>query len=144
MTRAGFEYILDKHVSTAGKEQSSIMKKRVTPHVLRHSCPMPILQATGDVRKVSLWLGHTSIQSTEIYLRADLLRNSMHSRWGYRRLSNGGKFKAPDKLLAMFKEAGKGGYYVKCKACVSAWQSRVGRRRLRIIMYAAYYRSVKS
>jgi site-specific recombinase XerD len=36
MTRAGFEYILDKHVSTAGKEQSSIMKKSVTPHVLRH------------------------------------------------------------------------------------------------------------
>jgi len=37
MTRAGFEYILDKHVSTAGKEQPSIVKKRVTPHVLRHA-----------------------------------------------------------------------------------------------------------
>ena len=48
MTRAGFEYILDKHVSTAGKDQLSIVKKRVTPHVLRHSCAMHILQATGD------------------------------------------------------------------------------------------------
>jgi integrase/recombinase XerD len=47
MTRAGFEYILDKHVSTAGKEQPSIVKNCVTPHVLRHSCAMHILQATG-------------------------------------------------------------------------------------------------
>jgi len=93
MTRAGFEYILDKHVSTARKEQPSIVKKRVTPHVLRHSCAMHILQATGDIRKVSLWLGHASIQSTEIYLRADPTESSMHSQWGYRRRSSGASSK---------------------------------------------------
>ncbi|WP_145206942.1 tyrosine-type recombinase/integrase, partial [Sphingobium sp. B2] len=42
-----------------------------TPHVLRHSCAMHTLAATGDIRKVALWLGHASIQSTETYLRAD-------------------------------------------------------------------------
>jgi site-specific recombinase XerD len=42
-----------------------------SPHVLRHSCAMHTLAATGDIRKVALWLGHASIQSTETYLRAD-------------------------------------------------------------------------
>ena len=37
----------------------------------RHSCAFHTLEATGDIRKVSLWLGHASIQSTEIYLRSD-------------------------------------------------------------------------
>ena len=45
--------------------------KRVSPHVLRHSCAVHTLEATRDIRKVSLWLGHASIRSTEAYLRAD-------------------------------------------------------------------------
>jgi hypothetical protein len=45
--------------------------KRISPHVLRHTCALTVLQATKDLRKVSLWLGHASIQTTEIYTRAD-------------------------------------------------------------------------
>src|SRR5580704_18134333 len=71
MTRAGFEYILRKHVRTAEKHCASLSSKRVSPHVLRHTCAMTILQATKDLRKVSLWLGHSSLQTTEIYTRAD-------------------------------------------------------------------------
>ena len=71
MTRSRFEYILRKHTAVAAKAEPSISAKRVTPHVLRHSCAMHTLQATGDVRKVSLWLGHASVQTTEMYLRAD-------------------------------------------------------------------------
>ena len=48
----------------------SIKSKRVTPHVLRHSTAMTILHATGDIRKVSLWLGHANMKTTEAYLRA--------------------------------------------------------------------------
>ena len=44
---------------------------RVHRLVLRHSCAMNSLQATRDIRKVALWLGHSSLKSTEIYLRAD-------------------------------------------------------------------------
>jgi len=69
MTRSGFEHILAKHVRRAGEAQPSLIDKRVTPHVLRHTCAMHTLQATHDVRKVSLWLGHATPQSTEIYLR---------------------------------------------------------------------------
>jgi integrase/recombinase XerD len=71
MTRDGFAHRLAEHVAVAAKKQPSLAKKRVTPHVLRHSCAMHTLAATGDIRKVALWLGHASIQSTEAYLRAD-------------------------------------------------------------------------
>jgi integrase/recombinase XerD len=107
MTRAGFEYILDKHASTASNKQPSIAKKRVTPHVLRHSCAMHILQATGDVRKVSLWLGHASMQSTEIYLRADPAEKLDALAMGTPPTLKRGKFQVPDKLMAMFKEVGR-------------------------------------
>lgn len=71
LTRDGFAFRLAEHVKTAAAKQPSIHRKRVTPHVLRHSCAMHTLAATGDIRKVALWLGHASIQSTETYLRAD-------------------------------------------------------------------------
>ena len=66
----GFAYILKQHVTTATHGLPSLKDKRVTPHVLRHSMAMTILHATGDIRKVSLWLGHADIKTTEAYLRA--------------------------------------------------------------------------
>jgi integrase/recombinase XerD len=103
MTRSGFEYILAKYVVVAAQEQPSIAKKRVTPHVLRHTCAMHTLQATRDVRKVSLWLGHASLQSTEIYLRADPTEK-LEALSAIAPLAlKPGRFRAPDKLLAMLK-----------------------------------------
>lgn len=66
----GFAYILDQHVASATRRLPSLKDKRVTPHVLRHSMAMTILHATRDVRKVSLWLGHADMKTTEAYLRA--------------------------------------------------------------------------
>ena len=106
MTRSGFEYILAKHVAAAAKVQLSIGKKRVTPHVLRHSCAMHTLQATRDIRKVSLWLGHASLQSTEIYLRADPTEK-LEALTAVTPLTlRRGRFRPPDKLLAMLKAVG--------------------------------------
>lgn len=106
MTRSGFEYILAKHVATAAKAQPSIAQKRVTPHVLRHTCAMHTLQATRDVRKVSLWLGHASLQSTEIYLRADPTEKLEALAAMAPPMLRPGRFRAPDKLLTMLKSAG--------------------------------------
>jgi integrase/recombinase XerD len=107
MTRSGFEYILTKHVATAASKQPSIGKKRVTPHVLRHSCAMHTLIATKDIRKVSLWLGHASLQSTEIYLRADPTAKLEALAIMAAPMLKPGRFKAPDKLLAMLQTAGR-------------------------------------
>lgn len=105
MTRAGVEYILAKHVAAAAAKQPSIAAKHVTPHVLRHTCAMHTLKATGDVRKVSLWLGHASIQSTEIYLRADPTEKlAALSKMAPPTLQRG-RFRVPDKLLAMLTVA---------------------------------------
>jgi integrase/recombinase XerD len=113
MTRAGFEYILAKHVATASRRQPSIAQKRVTPHVLRHACAMHTLRATRDVRKVSLWLGHASLQSTEIYLRGDPTEK-LEARAAMTPMTlKPGRFRAPDKLLAMLKSAPRSGNYAE-------------------------------
>ena len=71
LTCSGFSYILKKHAQMALEHSPGLSKKRVSPHVLRHTCAINSLQATRDIRKVALWLGHSSLKSTEIYLRAD-------------------------------------------------------------------------
>jgi len=113
MTRSGFEYILAKHVKRAMKIQPSLGKKHVSPHVLRHSCAMHILQATRDVRKVALWLGHASIQSTEVYLRADPSEKLEALSAGIAPTIRRGHFRAPDKVLAMLKSSKKENRYAK-------------------------------
>ena len=71
LTRSGFEYILRKHRAHAAKRCPTLLRKRVFPHGLRHSCAMTVLQATHDLRKVCLWLGHANQQTTKMYTRAD-------------------------------------------------------------------------
>ena len=107
MTRSGFEYILAKHVTTASRVVPSIASKRVSPHVLRHTCAMHTLQATRDVRKVSLWLGHASLQSTEVYLRADPTEKLEALAAMTPPALKPGRFRAPDKLMAMLSAAGR-------------------------------------
>jgi integrase/recombinase XerD len=99
MTRAGFEYILEKHVRTASKRCPSLSTKRVSPHVLRHSCALMVLEATKDLRKVSLWLGHANMQTTEIYTRADpsIKLEALESITAPKLRS--GRFRASDKLI---------------------------------------------
>lgn len=100
MSRDGFAYGLNRHVAKASKDAPSITDKHVTPHVLRHSCAMHTLQATGDVRKVALWLGHASIQTTEMYLRADPFEKLEILDAHHPPLIKPGRFRAPsDKLM---------------------------------------------
>lgn len=101
MTRSGFEYVLRKHVQSAVESCPSLHDKRVSPHVLRHSCAMMLLQATGDLRKVSLWLGHANVQTTEIYLRADPMEKLQAIEAVIPPSLKRGRFCAPDKLIAL-------------------------------------------
>lgn len=71
MTSSGFTYIVKKHARAAGDQCPTLTVKSISPHVLRHTCAMNTLQATRDIRKVALSLGHTSLKSTDVYLRAD-------------------------------------------------------------------------
>jgi integrase/recombinase XerD len=100
MTRAGFEYILRKHVRTATENCPSLATKRISPHVLRHSCALTVLEATNDLRKVSLWLGHANMQTTEMYIRVDpaIKLEALNAIIAPQLRS--GRFRASDQLIA--------------------------------------------
>ena len=103
MTRSGFEYILEKYVHIATERCPSLANKRVSPHVLRHSCALAVLEATKDLRKVSLWLGHAHMQTTEMYTRADpsIKLESLNAMTAPHLRS--GRFRASDKLITSLK-----------------------------------------
>lgn len=100
MTRSGFEYILRKHARTAAQRCPSLLRKRVSPHVLRHTCALTVLQATKDLRKVSLWLGHAHMQTTEMYTRADPSVKLEALESIIAPTLRSGRFKATDALIA--------------------------------------------
>ena len=96
----GFEYILAKHVQAATAACPSLSAKRISPHVLRHTCALTVLQATKDLRKVSLWLGHAHMQTTEMYTRADPSVKLEALEAMIAPTLRSGRFKATDELIA--------------------------------------------
>ena len=103
MSRWGVAYMLKRHAGMAGQRCPGLLSKKISPHVLRHTCAMIVLQATQDIRKVSLWLGHSNLETTEIYTRGDPSEKleaieaivPPHLRKGI--------FRPPDKLIALLK-----------------------------------------
>ena len=72
LSHDGLDYLLSKHVATARITCPSLAKKRVTPHVLRHSLAMTLLQHGVDRSVIALWLGHESTETTQVYFHANL------------------------------------------------------------------------
>jgi len=68
----GVQYLLAHHVAVAQQSCPSLKNKRVSPHVLRHTAAMELLQAGVDRSVIALWLGHESPETTQIYLDANL------------------------------------------------------------------------
>jgi site-specific recombinase XerD len=102
-SRWGVAYVLRRHTETAARKCSTLNGKQVSPHVLRHTCAMVVLQATQDIRKVSLWLGHSNLATTEVYVRADPTEKLEAIEAVVPPSLRKGKFRAPDKLLALLK-----------------------------------------
>jgi site-specific recombinase XerD len=96
----GVQYLLAKHVALATTDCPSLNHKRVSPHVLRHTTAMDLLQQGVEPCVIALWLGHESIETTQIYLDADLeLKQRVLDRITP---LNGklGRYRPDDKLLA--------------------------------------------
>jgi site-specific recombinase XerD len=68
----GLEYLVDKHLAVARRQCPSLAKKRVTFHSLRHSCAMNLLHHGVDPSVIALWLGHENVETTSMYLHADM------------------------------------------------------------------------
>lgn len=103
LTRSGARYILKKHVDAAAAECPSLANKRVSPHILRHTCAMNTLRATRDIRKVALWLGHATIQSTEMYLNSDPAEKLETLEAVVPPTLKRGTFSPPDRLLELLR-----------------------------------------
>ena len=103
MSRWGFAYVLRKAVKIASKSRPELLDKQISPHVLRHSIAMLALKATQDIRKVSLWLGHSTTQTTEAYTRVDPAEKLEAINTLTPPKIRPGQFRPPDKLLAMLK-----------------------------------------
>jgi len=96
----GVQYLLDKHTAIARHTCPSLQHKRVTPHVLRHSAAMELLQAGVDRAVIALWLGHESVETTQIYLDADLAMKEEVLAKTTPVTVIPGRFRADDQLLA--------------------------------------------
>ena len=72
LSRDAVEWLVAKHTRTAQQHCPSLKRKRVTPHVLRHTAAMELLHHGVDRSVIALWLGHESMETTQIYLHADM------------------------------------------------------------------------
>jgi integrase/recombinase XerD len=72
LSRDAVAWLLAKHIATAAPGCPSLQAKTITPHTLRHTAAMRLLDAGVDIIVIALWLGHESTQTTQIYLHADM------------------------------------------------------------------------
>jgi integrase/recombinase XerD len=83
LTRDGVAYVLTKHATAAACNNPSLKRKHITPHVLRHSCAVAMLQSGTDVTVIRDYLGHASIATTSRYITTNLKmkRDAMQAFW---------------------------------------------------------------
>ena len=103
LSRDAIERLVAKYADAAARTCTSLKRKKVSPHVLRHSAAMEPLQNGVDRSVIALWLGHESVETTQMYLHADMrLKEQALSRTlplGTRP----GRFRPGDKLLAFLE-----------------------------------------
>lgn len=104
LSRDGIAYLLAKHVAKAQKSCPSLARKHVSPHVLRHTTAMELLQHGVDRSVIALWLGHESTETTQMYLHASLeLKEKALARTAPRNLP-AGRYRPDDSLLAFLND----------------------------------------
>jgi len=96
----GVQYLLNKHRVAASKVCASLKHKRVTVHRLRHTTAMDLLQAGIDRSVIALWLGHESVETTQIYLEATLAMKEKALSKITPPKGKPGRFKPGDRLLS--------------------------------------------
>ncbi|MFN7114464.1 MAG: tyrosine-type recombinase/integrase [Alphaproteobacteria bacterium] len=103
LSRDALEQIVRRHTLAASKSCPSLKGKRVSPHVLRHSTAMELLHHGVDQTVIALWLGHENVETTQVYIHADLrLKEAALARIAGT-ASNPGRYRPDDELLAFLE-----------------------------------------
>ena len=97
------QHLVAKHAAVAQKTCPSLADKRVSPHVLRHTTAMELLQAGVDRTLIALWLGHESVETTQIYLDANLAMKEEILSKAAPINARAGRYQPDDDLLAFLK-----------------------------------------
>lgn len=103
LSRSGVAHRLRVALDTASQRCPSLAKRHVTPHTLRHTTAMHLLQSGVDITVIALWLGHQDTATTHLYIEADLaMKEAALSRID-RHCGKPTRFKPPDHLLAFLE-----------------------------------------
>ena len=107
LSRDGVAYLLSKYVRAAAQDTPSLRRRRVTPHVMRHSCAVALLQAGVDVSVIRDYLGHASVATTSRYITTNLQmkRDVLEAFWKRAGLDSGAprKWRPSPNLLAFLE-----------------------------------------
>lgn len=95
--------LVARHAATAQQSCPTLKTKTVTPHVLRHSAAMNLLRAGVDVTVIALWLGHESVETTQIYVHADLTIKERALARTAPPNTTPGRYRPRDRLLAFLE-----------------------------------------
>jgi integrase/recombinase XerD len=99
----GLEYLLNKHMVVARRHCPSLNKKRITPHSLRHSLAMNLLHHGADRSVIALWLGHEDVQTTSVYLQADMQIKEQALAKTTATRARASRYQPTDRVLAFLK-----------------------------------------
>jgi site-specific recombinase XerD len=103
LSRDGVEYLLCKHLSTAVQDCPSLKNKRLSPHVLRHTAAMDLLQHGVDRSVIALWLGHETLETVNVYVHANLQMKEQALAKTVPLDVPLGRYRPDDQLLAFLK-----------------------------------------
>ncbi|ORE97081.1 MULTISPECIES: tyrosine-type recombinase/integrase [Aurantimonadaceae] len=103
LSRDALEHLVRKHCLTAARICPSIGAKRVTPHTLRHSNAMDLLHHGVDPAVIALWLGHENVETTQIYIHADMRMKQKALARVAAPPTPSGRFRPDDQLLAFLE-----------------------------------------
>ncbi len=103
MSSDALQRMVTRHISTAGGRCPSLQRKKVTPHTLRHTTAMDLLHRGVDITVIALWLGHESIQTTQIYIHADIAMKEKALARAMNRKMTVKRYQPPDRLLAFLE-----------------------------------------
>ena len=103
LSRDAVEGIVHRHIETASRTLPSLRGKRVTPHVLRHSAAMQLLHGGVDRTVIALWLGHESVETTQMYIHADMKMKEKAIAKTRPIEAKHGRYRPSDKLLSFLE-----------------------------------------
>lgn len=103
LSRDALEHLVRKHCLTASRACPSIGSKRVTPHTLRHSTAMDLLHHGVDPAVIALWLGHENVETTQIYIHADMRMKEKALARIAAPATPSSRFRPDDQLLAFLE-----------------------------------------